>query len=99
MTDSSCYYGAGNRGRTDTVFPPRDFKSLASAYSAIPAKKNYCVSIVVRCNGKSFGNTVCKQNALLHILLRPSNSVNNKIATRAKFERNYRTTPIVGQWR
>ena len=29
--------GAENRGRTDTEFPPRDFKSLASAYSAIPA--------------------------------------------------------------
>ena len=30
--------GAENRGRTDTMFPPRDFKSLASAYSAIPAR-------------------------------------------------------------
>ena len=30
-------YGAENRGRTDTMLPSRDFKSLASAYSAIPA--------------------------------------------------------------
>ena len=30
-------FGAENRGRTDTMFPSRDFKSLASAYSAIPA--------------------------------------------------------------
>ena len=30
-------FGAGDRGRTGTVFPPRDFKSLASAYSATPA--------------------------------------------------------------
>ena len=30
-------FGAENRGRTDTMLPSRDFKSLASAYSAIPA--------------------------------------------------------------
>ena len=29
--------GAENRGRTGTVLPPGDFKSPASAYSAIPA--------------------------------------------------------------
>ena len=58
-------------------------------------QKNYCVSIVVRCDGNTFGNTVCKQNALLHILLRSSHSVNNKIATRAKFERNYKTTHFI----
>ncbi len=32
-----CFRGAENRGRTDTMLPSRDFKSLASAYSAIPA--------------------------------------------------------------
>jgi hypothetical protein len=31
-------FGAGNRGRTDTMLPSRDFKSLASACSAIPAQ-------------------------------------------------------------
>ena len=31
-------FGAANRGRTGTVLPPRDFKSLASAYSAIAAQ-------------------------------------------------------------
>ena len=31
--------GAVSRGRTDTMLPSRDFKSLASAYSAITAKK------------------------------------------------------------
>ena len=30
-------FGAENRGRTDTMLPSRDFKSLASAYFAIPA--------------------------------------------------------------
>ena len=30
-------YGAENRGRTDTMLPSRDFKSLASAYSSSPA--------------------------------------------------------------
>ncbi len=34
-------YGADDRGRTDTVLPPRDFKSLASAYSATSAKNFY----------------------------------------------------------
>ena len=29
---------AGNESRTRTIFLSRDFKSLASAYSAIPAK-------------------------------------------------------------
>ena len=29
-------YGPGSRTWTDMVFPPRDFKSLASAYFAIP---------------------------------------------------------------
>ncbi len=37
---SGFFHGAENRGRTDTKFPSRDFKSLASAYSAIPAKKS-----------------------------------------------------------
>ena len=36
-------FGAENRGRTDTMFPSRDFKSLASAYSAIPALKCFFI--------------------------------------------------------
>ena len=37
-TGSSFYLdSAGGRARTDTVSPPRDFKSRASAYSATPA--------------------------------------------------------------
>ena len=31
------FFGAGDRGRTGTVFPPTDFKSVASACSATPA--------------------------------------------------------------
>ena len=31
------FCGAGDRARTGTVLPPRDFKSLASANSATPA--------------------------------------------------------------
>ena len=31
------FRGAGDRTWTDTMLPPRDFKSLASAYSATPA--------------------------------------------------------------
>ena len=31
-------YGARDRGRTDTVFPPRDFKSLASTNFATRAE-------------------------------------------------------------
>ena len=33
----STLYGAADRSRTGTVLPPRDFKSLASAYSATAA--------------------------------------------------------------
>ena len=32
------WLGAGDRDRTGTVVPPRDFKSLASACSATPAE-------------------------------------------------------------
>lgn len=32
------FCGAGDRTRTDTVLQPRDFKSLASAYSATSAQ-------------------------------------------------------------
>ena len=49
--DSGCYkahsksrplwgrdsFGAGNRNRTGTEFTPRDFKSLVSTYSTMPA--------------------------------------------------------------
>ena len=33
----SCAFGAGSRGRTDTVLLPSDFESDASANSTIPA--------------------------------------------------------------
>ncbi len=32
-----CFFGAGSRGRTDTVLLPSDFESDASANSTIPA--------------------------------------------------------------
>ena len=37
LRDIKLFFGAENRGRTGTVLPPGDFKSPASAYSAIPA--------------------------------------------------------------
>ena len=39
MCIAGSFIGAGDRGRTDTRSPSRDFKSRASAYSATPAKK------------------------------------------------------------
>ena len=38
---------AGNRTWTDTVLPPRDFKSLASAYSATPAYNIILISNII----------------------------------------------------
>ena len=35
------YVGAGNRTRTGTDFTPRDFKSLVSTYSTMPASLDY----------------------------------------------------------
>gem|GEM_PF-4812946 len=32
-------FGAGDRGRTDTVLPPLDFESSTSAYSITPAEQ------------------------------------------------------------
>ena len=37
------FFGAGSRGRTDTVLLPSDFESDASANSTIPA---WCVDLV-----------------------------------------------------
>ena len=37
------FFGAGSRGRTDTVLLPSDFESDASANSTIPA---WCVELV-----------------------------------------------------
>ena len=34
-------FGAGNRNRTGTDFTPRDFKSLVSTYSTMPASLSY----------------------------------------------------------
>ena len=39
LRDIEIGIGAGNRGRTGTGLLPRDFKSRASAYSAIPARR------------------------------------------------------------
>ena len=36
----SGFFGAGNRNRTGTDFTPRDFKSLVSTYSTMPADIN-----------------------------------------------------------
>ncbi len=33
------FFGAGDRGRTDTVLLPQDFESSASANSTTPAKQ------------------------------------------------------------
>ena len=38
-------FGAENRGRTDTMFPSRDFKSLASAYSATSANEKDALDV------------------------------------------------------
>ena len=35
------FFGAGNRNRTGTDFTPRDFKSLVSTYSTMPASFRY----------------------------------------------------------
>ena len=35
------FVGAADRGRTGTMFPPRDFKSLVSAYSTTAAHRSY----------------------------------------------------------
>ena len=64
-------FGAENRGRTDTMFPSRDFKSLASAYSAIPAKKSnfslYFAKIIVT-QGFEFVNKNKRQYRRLFFL-------------------------------
>ena len=41
-----CFVGAGNRNRTGTDFTPRDFKSLVSTYSTMPA--NICLFSLYR---------------------------------------------------
>ena len=38
------FFGAGNRNRTGTDFTPRDFKSLVSTYSTMPAHRK-CASL------------------------------------------------------
>ena len=52
--DSSFLFGAGDRGRTDTVSLPLDFESSTSANSITPAfNKWYCI-ISVRKNQDFF---------------------------------------------
>ena len=46
-------FGAGDRIWTGTMLPPRDFKSLASAYSATPADASH-IYINVRMDGGGF---------------------------------------------
>ena len=52
------YAYAGDRGRTGTVLPPRDFKSLASAYFATPAftidRPHHYSTIVITCQVQKF---------------------------------------------
>ena len=43
------WHGAGDRDRTGTVLPPRDFKSLASACSATPADWMAVCSALTTC--------------------------------------------------
>ena len=38
LSKSGWERGAGNRNRTGTDFTPRDFKSLVSTYSTMPAR-------------------------------------------------------------
>ena len=40
-------FGAGSRGRTDTVLLPSDFESDASANSTIPANREQVTSIII----------------------------------------------------
>ena len=47
-------FGAADRDRTGTVLPPRDFKSLASAYSATPADASQRANRDVRMDGGGF---------------------------------------------
>ena len=44
--ESGFLFGAGSRGRTDTVLLPSDFESDASANSTIPA---WCVDLINGC--------------------------------------------------
>jgi hypothetical protein len=46
-------YGAGSRTRTDTVLPPRDFESRASANFAIPANSYFSMIKIVYRKGYS----------------------------------------------
>jgi hypothetical protein len=39
-------FGAGGRGRTDTVLPPRDFESRTSANSITPARSFYWIVLL-----------------------------------------------------
>ena len=50
----SSFFGAGSRGRTDTVLLPSDFESDASANSTIPAYGAFFVrsSIITQINEK-----------------------------------------------
>ena len=43
VAEATSFFGAGSRGRTDTVLLPSDFESDASANSTIPA---WCVDLV-----------------------------------------------------
>ena len=55
-TSPFCFFGAGSRGRTDTVLLPSDFESDASANSTIPA----------------YGSDFRQRKVLYHILFKKS---------------------------
>ena len=44
---SAVFFGAGSRGRTDTVLLPSDFESDASANSTIPAWRVFSTDIII----------------------------------------------------
>ena len=53
LSKSGWERGAGNRNRTGTDFTPRDFKSLVSTYSTMPASFRYRSIIFLFRQGKN----------------------------------------------
>jgi hypothetical protein len=51
---ASLLFGAGDRGRTDTVSPPLDFESSTSANSITPAKLDLIIQHIVSKHKRKF---------------------------------------------
>ena len=83
--------GAGDRTRTGTVFPPRDFKSLASASFATSAKFGGATQI--RTGGKGFADP-CLTTWLWRLQLRMGNPTIKKWS--GKRDSNSRHLPWQG---